>query len=223
MRTDVKAVIIVATALMVFFIFTRSCVPSIEPKVQQESTSNIAETVNEVEDILNQTPPQNEDPRPRPRNPYVIESSNNGNEPVEIYHGTRPETTLSDEGQSAPDPEPETDKPKSDLEVERENRRSNSQPENTQAIANERRLTDQFLASLANELRSNMTAMQVRAKAYQIREEASEVRDNAHKMDPELKAAMLERAKVMEDYATRLSATRGNARKIRILIHELSQ
>lgn len=221
MRTDVKAVIVVASALMVFFIFTRSCVDSSEPKVQQESGSNIAETVNEVEDILNQTPPQNEDPRPRPRNPYVIESPSDRGEPVEIYHGTRPETTSSYVSQSAPEPEPEPDRPKSDLEVERENRRSNSQPDNTQAIANERRLTDQFLFSLAEELRPNMTAAQVRAKAYNIREEASAIRDNAQKLDPQLKSAMLERAKVMEDYATRLSATRGNSRKLRILIHEL--
>jgi len=218
--------LIVTGIIVVFFVFTRSCgIGSIDVAEQEPRNSDISSDVDEIERLLRETPADTgAETSSAPRMPVY---NGDADTPLVISHGTprseaRTETRetvpLEPEAVSRSVPAEDANQPAGSEAV--------SEEENVElkaSLTEEKKLTDQFKTTLAEELRSNMTAIQVRAKAYQIREEASAIRDNAYKMDPELKSAMLERAKVMEDYATRLSATRGNARKIRILIHELSQ
>ncbi|MGC9316342.1 MAG: hypothetical protein ACP5G4_12050 [bacterium] len=226
MRNDLKAMLIVTGIIVVFFLFTRSCgVGSIEVAEQDNRDSDISSEVDEIERILKETPEQSaEDTAPSPVRMPVY-TGRDEKEPLVISHGT-PRSEAKTDNNGAESLERESREPPATIERENQANRKDTVSEEEDSelrakLAEEEKLTDQFLFSLAEELRPNMTAAQVRAKAYNIREEASAIRDNAQKLDPQLKSAMLERAKVMEDYATRLSATRGNARKLRILIYDL--
>jgi len=58
---------------------------------------------------------------------------------------------------------------------------------------------------------------QARIKAYSIRQNAAELRKKAASADPESREKLLQEAEIMDDYANRISSTRGNSRKIRAL------
>lgn len=226
MRNDLKAMLIVTGIIVVFFLFTRSCgVGSIEVAEQDSRDSDISSEVDEIEKMLREAPKESsEKPASSPVRMPVY-AGGKEDKPLVISHGIPRSETKAD-NQEAVRMAEEFREPPAPGERQNQANRTDTVSEDEDSelkakLAEEEKLTDQFLFSLAEELRPNMTAAQVRAKAYNIREEASAIRDNAQKLDPQLKSAMLERAKVMEDYATRLSATRGNSRKLRILINEL--
>jgi len=66
------------------------------------------------------------------------------------------------------------------------------------------------------------TAAETRRKAAEIRQEAESIRRQAETLPPEDRQAALDRARTMDNYADRISSTRGNTRKLNILRHELS-
>lgn len=225
MRSDVKALITIFLIIFAFVVVIKSCGRGKKGVNATVIEDNFSETLDEIEDILKESPKTSANRPTRPTNPYVSRNDERDGSPVqqptETISSTRPDPILLNINPSDTSSNNLAQAQKSDLEVEME--KENTPSQNIQAIADEAKKTDEFYAGLAATLNPNMNATQARAKAKQIMNEAASVRTNAESQPSEVKSAMLQRATIMEDYSRRISATGGNSRKIRVLIHELKQ
>jgi len=88
-------------------------------------------------------------------------------------------------------------------------------------IQREREKTIEFLGGILSWGNLNTNATQARIEAAKIREDAKTVREQAESAKPEIREEMLRRANLMESYANRISATRGNKQKMRILLYDV--
>ena len=228
MRRDVKALIIIFSIIFAFVVIIKSCGRD-KKKINETVKEDIfSETLDEIEDIIAESPKTQPKRPPRPTNPYVSRTDERDDFNLQQTSNpsidTRPDPILLNIDPSDTISNNIAQVQKTDLEVEMENRGKDSFiTENIQAVANEAKKTDEFYASLAATLNPNLNATQARARAKLIMDEAASVRKDAESQPSEVKSAMLQRASIMEDYSRRISANGGNSRKMRILIQELKQ
>jgi len=91
-----------------------------------------------------------------------------------------------------------------------------------QKIENEKAKRRNFMDELASTIYPNMTAEKARIKAQRIIQEANEVSHKAKNENPRVADVMKKRANTMKCYALKLSGTRSNANKLRIIKYDAS-
>ncbi|GEM_PF-2757798 len=74
-----------------------------------------------------------------------------------------------------------------------------------------------FYSDIQSWSKTGRTAAEARTKAYNIRKEAEALRSQAQELTAEEREALLQKADEMENYSTRISATRGNKSKLKAL------
>ena len=90
-------------------------------------------------------------------------------------------------------------------------------------IESEKRELANFYKDIAEWDNPKISASKARNKAAELRASAQQVRESAATADPSVRNAMLNRAKIMEDYAERISVTRGNSAKLRAVEHKAQE
>jgi len=232
MKSDTKILIIVIALIIAIVIFQRvGCAKDKEADItiKPGDASDIADIISESEDALRDAAggvdtsrvvndpyasrgsDQMTSPRRAPddddfnyeSNPYL-----DGDEVVaniadgESDGNTTAQTTETDEESNANAERLKEEQKKLEIEAERQK-------------------TKQFYSEVLSWLNTNTSATQARNKAFDIRTRAGKLRENAQDEESYLQSVILERAATMETYANRISATRGNDRKIRALLTEL--
>lgn len=77
---------------------------------------------------------------------------------------------------------------------------------------------EEFYRDVSDWANPNRSAADGRRKAHSIRQSADSLEREANDEEKEIKKAMLERVAIMRDYADRISSSRGNTTKLRILM-----
>ncbi len=221
MKRDTKLLLIVIGIIVVAFIFFRPKGDT-ETRVEIESPSeDLGDIFAEAESTLAEGQPQAPVEKREPNNPYLRRSDYDRSDrdfdyETNPYEDTAKKViTVKDTSESASeDTSGGSDERRRDQEdsvrIQKE-------------IEAEKEKARAFIEGLFKWLNTNRTATQSRARAYEIEQDAERIRKEADQAEAHLKPLMVERADLMDKYATRLSATRSNDYKIRILMQDLEK
>lgn len=197
-------------------------------KLEPSNQEDFADIISESEKAFDDAPVVDKSISNSPKDGYVV-SRNNPSDEKDYY--TNVETNdfeyETNPYLSTEDQQVENETESSNYEGSSEAEAVVASVENTEAkqretaLALERMKKQEFLRELSGFVSLNMSATQARKKAQAIRERAASLREQANGADSEIRTEMLSRADLMQSYANRLSATRENKTKIRILVSDI--
>lgn len=219
MKRDTKLLLIVIGLIVVAFIFFRPKGET-ETKVEIESPSeDLGDIFAKAESTLAEGQPQVPFEKRELNNPY-LSNSNEDRLDRDFDYETNPYEDTSKKVITVKDTSERASEDTTGGSEER--RRAQEDSISIQKeIEAEKEKARAFIEGLSKWLNTNRTAMQSRARAYEIKQNAERIRKEVKQAEAHLKPLMIDRADLMDRYATRLSATRGNDRKIRILMQDL--